>query len=186
MVRRLFLLTAVFIISSVYTWAHCDGLDGPVVKAAEKALESGNVNYVLIWVDEKSEPQIKNAFAKALEAKNLEENEKKLAHNDFYGTLIKLHREAEGEEYTGVKPAGRYAGTFIPLADEAVVSNSMKPLSKALDNHQMKKLKKYFDAVIKNKNYDLNDVPAGRKFVSSYVEFFHHLEHLTHNVHNEG
>ena len=30
--------------------AHCDGLDGPVVKAAQKALESGKVSGVLIWV----------------------------------------------------------------------------------------------------------------------------------------
>jgi hypothetical protein len=28
--------------------AHCDGLDGPVVMAARKALETGNVNLVLI------------------------------------------------------------------------------------------------------------------------------------------
>jgi hypothetical protein len=26
------------------TFAHCDGLDGPVVKAAQKALETGNFN----------------------------------------------------------------------------------------------------------------------------------------------
>ena len=30
--------------------AHCDGMDGPVVKAAQKALETNNVNLVLIWV----------------------------------------------------------------------------------------------------------------------------------------
>jgi hypothetical protein len=29
--------------------AHCDGLDGPVVKAAQKALETGDINLVLIW-----------------------------------------------------------------------------------------------------------------------------------------
>ena len=35
--------------------AHCDGLDGPVVKAARNALEMGNVNLVLIWVQKKDE-----------------------------------------------------------------------------------------------------------------------------------
>ena len=30
--------------------AHCDGLDGPVVQAAQQALETGNVNLVLVWV----------------------------------------------------------------------------------------------------------------------------------------
>ena len=29
---------------------HCDTRDGPVVRAAKKALETGNLNYVLIWI----------------------------------------------------------------------------------------------------------------------------------------
>ena len=29
--------------------AHCDGLDGPVVKAARHALETGNLALALIW-----------------------------------------------------------------------------------------------------------------------------------------
>jgi hypothetical protein len=39
--------------------AHCDGLDGPVVPAARKALETGDVNLVLIWVQKSDEAEIK-------------------------------------------------------------------------------------------------------------------------------
>jgi len=46
--------------------AHCDGLDGPVVTAAKKALETGNVNLVLIWVQKKDEAETKKAFQKTL------------------------------------------------------------------------------------------------------------------------
>lgn len=187
MVRKyLFLAAIITILSSVFVQAHCDGIDGPVIKAAQKAIETGNVNYVLIWVKEKGEDELKAAFQKAYKSRHADEKEKNLTENTFFEVLVKLHREAEGEEFTGVKPAGRYAGTVIPLADEAIGKNSMEPLSKKLDDSQLKKLKKYFDAVIKNKNYETNDVAAERKFVSSYVEFFHHLEHLTHSTHNEG
>jgi len=31
-------------------YAHCDGMDGPVIKAAQQALVSADVNLVLIWV----------------------------------------------------------------------------------------------------------------------------------------
>ena len=31
-------------------FAHCDGMDGPVITAAKQALETGDVNLVLIWV----------------------------------------------------------------------------------------------------------------------------------------
>jgi hypothetical protein len=44
------------------TNAHCDGLDGPVVKAAQAALASGNVNLVLIWVRASDEVEIRRAF----------------------------------------------------------------------------------------------------------------------------
>jgi hypothetical protein len=41
---------------------HCDGMDGPVVTLARKALETGNVNLVLPWVQAKDEGQIRHAF----------------------------------------------------------------------------------------------------------------------------
>ena len=36
-------------------YAHCDGMDGPVVTAAKQALETGDVNLVLIWVSQKGQ-----------------------------------------------------------------------------------------------------------------------------------
>ena len=44
--------------------AHCDGLDGPVVKAAQRALETRNPALVLIWVQEKDEREIQTALSK--------------------------------------------------------------------------------------------------------------------------
>ena len=46
-------ITVLLVSGSVF--AHCDGLDGPVVKAAGEALETGNVNLVLIWVKKDDE-----------------------------------------------------------------------------------------------------------------------------------
>ena len=46
--------------------AHCDGMDGPVVKAARKALETGNVNAALIWVQKKDEDEVRKAFERTL------------------------------------------------------------------------------------------------------------------------
>ena len=62
--------------------AHCDGLDGPVVKAAQTALENGNVNPVLIWVQKKDEGEIKQAFQKTLAVRKLNLQAKELA--DMY------------------------------------------------------------------------------------------------------
>ena len=46
--------------------AHCDTLDGPVVAAARKALDTNNVNLVLIWVQKNDEAEIRKHFKKAV------------------------------------------------------------------------------------------------------------------------
>src|ERR1051326_7561606 len=102
--------------------AHCDGLDGPVVKAAQKALESGNVNPVLIWVLKKDEGEIKKAFQKTLAVRKLNPQAKELADMYFFETLVRIHRAGEGEPYTGLKPAGRDLEPAIPAADKAIES----------------------------------------------------------------
>lgn len=61
-----FALLAFFLCLPAVTYAHCDGLDGPVVMAVTKALETGKVNPVLIWVQKKDEQTIKDAFSKTL------------------------------------------------------------------------------------------------------------------------
>jgi len=45
---------------------HCDTRDGPVVTAARIALETGNVNFVLIWVPESAENELKDVFETTL------------------------------------------------------------------------------------------------------------------------
>lgn len=46
--------------------AHCDGLDGPVVKAAQKALETNNANLILVWVQKDDADYILKAFEKTI------------------------------------------------------------------------------------------------------------------------
>ena len=41
---------------------HCDTRDGPVITAARTSLETGNVNFTLIWVLESAENELKEAL----------------------------------------------------------------------------------------------------------------------------
>ena len=67
--------------------AHCDGLDGPVVKAAQRALETRNAALVLIWVQEKDEPEIRKAFEQTLAVRELSPQARELADRFFFETL---------------------------------------------------------------------------------------------------
>ncbi len=59
------------VLTFVAARTYCDGLVGPVVKAAQRALDSGNVNLVLIWVQKKDEVEITKAFEKTLAVRTL-------------------------------------------------------------------------------------------------------------------
>src|SRR5512141_1472429 len=64
-------ISAALLLAAGPASAHCDGEDGPVIKSARQALDSGNVNRVLVWVQPTDEAQIKDAFRKALDVRQL-------------------------------------------------------------------------------------------------------------------
>ena len=86
--------------------AHCDSMDGPVVRAAREALAAGEVTGVLIWVRPEDEPQIRQAFDRTMKVRSQGGEARELADLWFFETLVRIHREGEGAPYTGLKPAG--------------------------------------------------------------------------------
>ena len=158
--------------------AHCDGLDGPVVKAAEKALESLNVNYVLIWVQPDGEAEVRAAFAQATAVRALNAQAKALADRYFFETVVRIHRTGEGAPFTGLKPAGQDLGPAIPAADRALADGSMKSLAGFLTTELSAALHQHFAEVVEARDFDPGDLAAGRRFVQAYVEYIHYVERL--------
>lgn len=156
--------------------AHCDGMDGPVVGAAQKALETGNVNLVLIWIQKEDEPAIRRAFEKTLAVRKLDSGAKELADLYFFETLVRIHRAGEGAPYTGLKPAGRDLGLAIPAADHAIETGSIEPVLKLLTDEVRTGMTIHFKEMIAKKNFRPDDVDAGREYVKAYVEFIHYAE----------
>jgi len=145
--------------------AHCDGLDGPVVKAAQRALETRNPALVLIWVPEKDEPEIQTAFERTLAVR-------------FFETLVRVHRAGEGAPFTGLKPAGRDLGPAIPAADEAVRVGSIEPIRQLLTDAMQQRLREEFSHVTAARTFKVDDLAAGRAYIKAYVGFIHLVERL--------
>ena len=113
-------------------YAHCDGMDGPVVKAAQEALTKNDVNLVLIWVGKSDEPEIRRAFDRSVAVRALGLQAKELAEAYFFETLVRLHRAGEGAAFSGLRPAGRDPGPAIPAADQALKSGNLDALANLL------------------------------------------------------
>lgn len=157
---------------------HCDGVDGPVVKAAQEALKKGDAKLVLVWVAKKDEPEITSALQHALAVRKLGQEAAQLADRFFFETVVRVHRAHEGAPYTGLKPAGRDLGPAIPAADRALETGDPRPMLKLVEQAVHGGIHEKFSKALAAKKYDPADVEAGRKFVENYVVFIHFVERL--------
>ncbi len=172
---------AVIILMSVFAGsalAHCDAMDGPVITLATKALEKGDVDLVLPWVEKEKEDGIREAFALASAVRGKGAKERQLADRYFFETLVRVHREGEGAPFTGLKPAGLDLGPAIPAADKALETGDPKPLLRLIEGKIHEAIHKYYTEARAKKVHAGESVEAGREFVHAYVPYLHFVERL--------
>jgi hypothetical protein len=157
--------------------AHCDGLDGPVVSAARRALEAGDVRLVLAWVPARDEAELRRVFEQTRRVRAIPEA-RDVADTHLFETLVRLHRAAEGAPYTGLVPAGRDLGPAIPAADRALESGDVEPLLRLLREELERGVRVHYARARSARATPETDVAARRAFVTTYVAFVHQVEAL--------
>lgn len=180
----MFALFALFFLSTQNTFAHCDSYDGPVIKEAQQALASNNVDLVLKWIDVADEPEIKALFKKTYELKHGDKEIYAIVEKHFLETLIRVHRATEGVGYTGLKPAGS-ASPIVVMADNAIETKSVDNLLTAFTAHIESVVREKYDkvkqlALVKNESAE-----KGRAYVMAYVDYTHTLEGM-HEIIDNG
>ncbi len=155
--------------------AHCDTLDGPVVKTARAALERGQLNPVLAWVRPADEAEIRAAFGRALAVRKLGPQARDLADTSFLETVVRVHRAGEGAPYTGLKPAGQDLGPAVPAADAAIARRSPEEVERILVAAVREGLHRQFERLAARPPPG-EDVAAGRAWVEAYVPYVHWVE----------
>jgi hypothetical protein len=167
-------------------WAHCDSLDGPVVKSAREALAAGDVDRVLHWVRADDEPAIRTAFDRTLRVRASSVEARDMADLWFFETLVRVHRAGEGAPYTGLKPAGWQPPALITAADESLVSGQADALAARVSEHVARELRERHARAMALKDFEPADVEAGRRYVEAYVAYTHFLEALYGLLHGEA
>ena len=161
--------------------AHCDTMEGPTVADGYKAIESGNVNYVLKWVQPKFEKDIKDKFNLIMKMKDLSPEAKEVAEQYFFSELVRVHRAGEGASYDGLKPLGIPVDEVVEAADKSIADGSLAPIKElhlegVIPEERMPEIEERFKKVMSLKNYDVNDLESGREYIESYVSFFKYAE----------
>jgi len=167
--------------------AHCDTAEGPAVKDGRKALETGNINYALKWIPADGEAELRDVFEKALKVRTLGADAAEVADRLFLETMVRIHRMGEGVGFTGIQPVGTQIGPVVKVADEAIVLGSDADLLPMVPEERRAELDKRFQAALAVKDFDLDDVAAGRRYLAAYVSFFKYAEGEDHEHHgHEG
>lgn len=169
---------------------HCDSLDGPVVTAARKALNAGDVDLVLPFVHADGEAEVRAMFRQVLPVRSLGPEARETADQLFFETVVRVHRSGEGAPYKGLKPAGLSVGPVIPLAERAIEENSTDQLADFLSNALREELKHRLDLVRDLARQRDRSLEGARGYVEAMLSFevySHHLyEAMRSATHHEG
>jgi hypothetical protein len=153
-------------------------MDGPVVQEAVAALASGDVEPVLKWVPADGEAVVREAFQRTLAVRALGTEAKELADRYFFETVVRLHRQGEGEPYTGLRRAGSPVAPVIVAADRALEASSVDELARLLAETTERGLRERFARTIEARQHASESVEKGRAYVAAYVAYIHHAQRL--------
>jgi hypothetical protein len=179
------LLFGVALVSLNKTYAHCDTLNGPIVKDAEVALEKGDVTPVLKWVKKDAEPEIRAAFNTAIAERAKGKEARGKADMKFFETLVRIHRAGEGATFTGLKPAGEIE-PIVAEADKALETGSVDTLAAEMSKHLTNEVKERFNLAFEKRKHKDESVEAGREYVEAYVEYVHYVEGIHNAISEKG
>jgi hypothetical protein len=156
--------------------AHCDTADGPAVTDGRRALQSGNINFALKWIQSDGEAELAEVFAKALTVRQLGPQAAEVADRLFVETLVRLHRMGEGMGFTGIQPSGTKVDPIVVAADRALEIGDDRELLDLSPEGRRDELHRRFQVALGKKAFDVDNVPAARDFVAAYVSFFKFAE----------
>ena len=183
--RNLFTMsfTSIFLLMCLTTnvFGHCDSLDGPVIKDAQRALAAKDITPVLKWISSEDQAEVARVFQTAMDIRTKSDEVRKVADTYFFETLVRIHRKSEGEGFTGLKPSGS-AEPVIIAADKALKDGDIEKLADKVSAAVREGIVTRFQDAHNKKKMADDSVEEGRKFVAAYVQFTHFLEAIHHTV----
>ncbi len=136
------------------------------------------INYVLPFVKEKYEDELKDAFERTLVVRELSGDAAELADYWFFETAVRLHLKGRGISYTGLKPAHINGEPIIVMANQAVKSENLNDLMNFILSAIREDVEARFDDVLSKNDFDVNDVDDARDYADAILNFFGYLQTL--------
>ena len=145
-------------------------MDGPVVRAAQRALRTGDPEIVLPYVPAEGEREVGEAFRAAMRARAGGGAAREVADRWFYETVVRVHRAGEGAPFTGLRPAGEDHGTILPIAERALATESPDELADALCGAVREQVERRLRHATHLRSLTNGDIRANRAAISAMLD----------------
>jgi len=165
--------------------AHCDTLDGPVVEAGRRALDTGNPNLALIWVQKGDEAKSAMHSKHASTVRKAGGEAKVLADRYFFETLVRVHRAGEGAPFTGLKPAGK-PEPAICRGRQGDRDRKARTGGQPRFGTRAQRAEQGSSTMCVEEEIQPERRGGGRAYVRAYVEYVHYVERLHDAAGNPG
>lgn len=176
-----------FLLQAAPASAHCDSRQGPVVQAAENALEKGDVNLILPYVKADQEEQLTMAFEQTLAIRQRGPEVQAVADEYFLETAVRLHRVGEGASYTGIKEETEEIPA-LDAAEESLESGSADDLVALLEQDLGNQVTERFQGVLDARTAEQQQpsVETSRERVEAELMFEKYVLEINAAIHAEA
>jgi hypothetical protein len=151
---------------------------GPVMDAAERALETGNAHHILIWIPEEYENTLKNL----LERVCCERNANKAGHcltADWYFRMVsRLHSASRGQENLDISIKTPEEKKIIFLIAGACESGNFEEINAVITDTPTGEMQQRFNDIMLKRAYGVENIAAGRAYVSAFTGFIAWVKNL--------
>jgi len=151
--------------------------DHLMVKAAQNAIETREVNIMLPWFQKQDEQELRNAFDAVVEARSSRVPPKLVGIVDkwFFDTLIRLYK---GNDLTNGAIPKAIDDPLIGMAQKSLEDRNAEELIELLTDTVNEELHNRFENALAWQQYDKKDIEAGRQFVHATLDFVLYVHHL--------
>jgi hypothetical protein len=141
------------------------------MRAAKRALESGNADHILIWVPAESENTLKNLHEKACCERTIRTGRKNPAADWYYRKACCLHSSWCGPHDLDSAAKTPEEKKIIRLVEQACESGSLAEITRVMPATAPEQLRQQFDDLMKKQTFSPADVGAGRRYVEALAGF---------------
>jgi hypothetical protein len=158
-----------------------DEIPGPVLKAAKIALETGNVNYILIWVPENSENTVKNLLENTCCIRSSKTHLSQLAYDWYFEMVNRFYQSSKSPDYD-TNQFQSSAGKLFLKIENAIESGNFEEIRDMIPVSHEADAQQRFLQVMNLRDYPVNNITAGRSYVSAFFDFNRYVHNLSSGV----